>query len=28
VRWMCSWDTSEEDVDQFTAAVAEAVAAA
>ena len=28
VRWMCSWDTSEEDVDQFAAAVADAVAAA
>jgi len=25
VRWMCSWDTSEEDVDRFAAAVAEAV---
>jgi threonine aldolase len=28
VRWMCSWDTSPEDVDQFAADVAEAVAAA
>jgi threonine aldolase len=25
VRWMCSWDTTAEDVDQFAAAVAEAV---
>ena len=25
VRWMCSWDTTEEDVDAFVAAVAEAV---
>jgi threonine aldolase len=25
VRWMCSWDTSEEDVEGFAAAVAEAV---
>ena len=21
VRWMCSWDTTEEDVDEFAAAV-------
>jgi threonine aldolase len=26
VRWMCSWDTTEEDVDAFAAAVEEAVA--
>jgi threonine aldolase len=26
VRWMCSWDTTAEDVDAFAAAVAEAVA--
>ena len=26
VRWMCSWDTTEEDVDAFAAAVAEEVA--
>lgn len=25
VRWMCSWDTSAEDVDRFAAAVADAV---
>ena len=25
VRWMCSWDTTEDDVDRFAAAVAEAV---
>jgi threonine aldolase len=25
VRWMCSWDTTEEDVEQFAAAVARAV---
>jgi threonine aldolase len=25
VRWMCSWDTTEEDVEGFAAAVAEAV---
>jgi threonine aldolase len=24
VRWMCSWDTTEEDVEGFAAAVAEA----
>jgi threonine aldolase len=23
VRWMCAWDTTEEDVDTFVAAVAE-----
>ena len=23
VRWMCSWDTTEEDVDSFVASVAE-----
>jgi len=23
VRWMCAWDTTEEDVDAFVAAVAE-----
>jgi threonine aldolase len=28
VRWMCSWDTTEDDVDRFAAAVADAVAAA
>jgi threonine aldolase len=28
VRWMCSWDTTEEDVDGFAAAVREALAAA
>jgi threonine aldolase len=28
VRWMCSWDTTEEDVDQFAAAVAVAIQAA
>jgi threonine aldolase len=27
VRWMCSWDTREEDVDAFAAAVADVVAA-
>jgi threonine aldolase len=27
VRWMCSWDTTEEDVDRFAAAVEAAVAA-
>jgi threonine aldolase len=26
VRWMCSWDTTEEDVDQFAAAVGAALA--
>jgi threonine aldolase len=26
VRWMCSWDTTEEDVDDFVAAIAGAVA--
>jgi threonine aldolase len=26
VRWMCSWDTTEEDVDGFAAAVREALA--
>ena len=26
VRWMCSWDTTEEDVDEFTAALERAVA--
>ena len=26
VRWMCAWDTTEDDVDAFAAAVAEAVA--
>ena len=25
VRWMCSWDTTEDDVDRFAAAVAEAL---
>ena len=25
VRWMCSWDTTEEDVDAFAAAVREAL---
>jgi threonine aldolase len=28
VRWMCSWDTTEADVDEFAAAVRSAVAAA
>jgi threonine aldolase len=28
VRWMCSWDTTEDDVDGFAAAVADAVARA
>ena len=28
VRWMCSWDTTEEDVDAFIAAVKNVVAAA
>jgi threonine aldolase len=28
VRWMCSWDTTADDVDAFAAAVGEAVAAA
>ena len=28
VRWMCSWDTTEDDVDAFAAAVAEACGAA
>jgi threonine aldolase len=27
VRWMCSWDTTEADVDEFAAAVADALAA-
>ena len=26
VRWMCSWDTTEEDVEAFAAAVREALA--
>jgi threonine aldolase len=26
VRWMCSWDTSEEDVDTFAAAVRDSLA--
>ena len=26
VRWMCSWDTTEEDVDAFAAALVEALA--
>jgi threonine aldolase len=26
VRWMCSWDTTEEDVDRFGAALFAAVA--
>ena len=26
VRWMCSWDTTEQDVDTFAAAVAKAMA--
>jgi threonine aldolase len=25
VRWMCSWDTAEEDVDEFAAAVRRAL---
>jgi threonine aldolase len=28
VRWMCSWDTTEEDVDGFAAAVSDALAGA
>ena len=28
VRWMCSWDTTEEDVDAFAKAIGDAVAAA
>jgi threonine aldolase len=28
VRWMCSWDTTEDDVQQFTAALHSAAAAA
>jgi threonine aldolase len=28
VRWMCSWDTAPEDVDEFAAAIAAAIAAA
>ena len=28
VRWMCSWDTTEEDVDEFAAAVVEECARA
>jgi threonine aldolase len=28
VRWMCSWDTSEEDVDGFAGAVAAALTGA
>lgn len=28
VRWMCSWDTTEEDVDSFVAAIAEEMSAA
>ena len=27
VRWMCSWDTTEEDVDAFAAAVADELGA-
>ncbi len=27
VRWMCAWDTTEDDVDAFAAAIAEALAA-
>jgi hypothetical protein len=27
VRWMCAWDTAPEEVDDFAAAVAEAVGA-
>jgi hypothetical protein len=27
VRWMCSWDTTEEDVETFAAAVAKVTAA-
>jgi threonine aldolase len=27
VRWMCSWDTTEEDVDGFATAVRDALAA-
>jgi len=25
VRWMCSWDTTEEDVDRFAQAITDAV---
>ena len=28
VRWMCSWDTTQDDVDTFAAAVREAMTAA
>jgi threonine aldolase len=28
VRWMCSWDTTEDDVDSFVAAIAEGMSAA
>jgi threonine aldolase len=28
VRWMCSWDTTEDDVDAFAGDIARAVAAA
>jgi threonine aldolase len=28
VRWMCSWDTTEEDVDGFAVAVRDALAGA
>jgi threonine aldolase len=27
VRWMCSWDTTEQDVEEFAAAIAEEMAA-
>ena len=27
VRWMCSWDTTEDDVDAFATAVADELAA-
>jgi threonine aldolase len=28
VRWMCSWDTTEDDIDSFAAAVGETLAPA
>jgi len=27
VRWMCSWDTTEQDIDEFAGAVADALGA-
>jgi threonine aldolase len=28
VRWMCAWDTTEDDVDAFAAAIADVLSAA